>query len=1150
MRQLARKKFLRKKNPGDDQYLLKKFDEEITNLKRLSHQHLVSLIGSYTDQKSVAYLMEPIAECNLMTYLCQPPTFIIERLPSLRNYFGCLASAVAYLHRQRIRHRDLKPQNILIKNHEIYITDFGNALDWSKKGRDTTNDSNISFTEQYVAPEIAKRSSSPRSSASDVWSLGVVFLEMITVLRGKPVRELRRYLETHGTRHPSVWGNAPATHTWFELIRQVRTGPDSDNEPLMWIKDMTQGNPPNRPSSGAIAKQIRNTAARAKFIGNCCAIDDESEEYPSPPSSHQSDDDADLHFDDLPPELDFGERAYGSLVGNSQQSKIENWLIQEDSVPDVVFGLSDEFDENIIDVPYDIVMDDPTTTTMIQDAGPAEPVELNQGSWTDRFTILDVCDGYDIVQDDSDSEGEDRPELGGHGYQVMEDSSESEASTVRPMQPELDDTVDDNTNPNLPPFGYEMVSVEDIRAIETHFDSLAEEYIDIERQESPTLPRSTETSSEAQVQADTGSSPLQVECLAQECLISVQSLAEADVQISADSEFSRNRTLGQRIPVSAKLVSMEEVQDESIGSPPLITEKVPSRGRVHFIKGGGIPHDSEVPTASHREDVEEVELPSKAGEFITRSTMSKTLMLASRSASSSRSTVKPLNAANLAKLTDRNVEQSAKLVAPKPNIRLSKAKSARIFADKSYISPSVYMQEVWEAASSAPTSIMSERTIKFLDSFGSGLAWQDKTAHYLEKYVKDGNDFAVRELLKAGCNPGTKDKPRIRPLILAVKGGSQRHNKCVQLLLAAGANVNAREKSGKTALHYAIEHENFRGYTNLIRDLLEAGANPNNKDNSGDFPLLQILYGGYEPLKKYKRDALACLLRPEFATDVNVMPPGTLNMPLHLAVRRKDPWAVSMLLTRGADVNEPNGSGMTPLMLAANSWGFTVLTGQIEVLRFLLEAGVNVKEQNELGNTALHFAAATLCEGAVKLLLSKGADSNMEDKEARRPYYYATVPAAQIKQKARAHGAILQMLFKSSAYSTLSTIDDECPVVTAVVESRIRDARFLLDHGAQVNHCYDSLEKTPLLHVALRNCDSAMSRLFIDRGAYIDLEDQNGRDALAVCASMKQTEFATQITDYMNRFGKRKLTLNENKKESVDQTLPEHMGPEKNCTQK
>ena len=47
--------------------------------------------------------------------------------------------------------------------------------------------------------------------------------------------------------------------------------------------------------------------------------------------------------------------------------------------------------------------------TMIQDEEPAE----SQSNWTDRVVILDECDGYDIVQNDSDSEGEDRSGLGG-----------------------------------------------------------------------------------------------------------------------------------------------------------------------------------------------------------------------------------------------------------------------------------------------------------------------------------------------------------------------------------------------------------------------------------------------------------------------------------------------------------------------------------------------------------------------------------------------------------------------------------------------------------------------------------------------------------------------------------------------------------------
>ena len=187
----AQKIFMRKKNAEDDRKLITRFINKISNLKRLSHRHLVRLIGSYTEKRSVAYLMEAVADCNLMVFLQQPVGFLQTRLTSLRSYYCCLASAVAYLHRQRVRHRDLKPQNILIKGLDIFITDFGTAHDWSKRARDTTQNPETPFSENYMAPEVAKRS--PRNSASDMWSLGVVFLDMTTALRSATIKQMKGF---------------------------------------------------------------------------------------------------------------------------------------------------------------------------------------------------------------------------------------------------------------------------------------------------------------------------------------------------------------------------------------------------------------------------------------------------------------------------------------------------------------------------------------------------------------------------------------------------------------------------------------------------------------------------------------------------------------------------------------------------------------------------------------------------------------------------------------------------------------------------------------------------------------------------------------------------------------------------------------------
>lgn len=195
--------------------------------------------------------------------------------------------------------------------------------------------------------------------------------------------------------------------------------------------------------------------------------------------------------------------------------------------------------------------------------------------------------------------------------------------------------------------------------------------------------------------------------------------------------------------------------------------------------------------------------------------------------------------------------------------------------------------------------------------------------------------------------------------------------------------MNIRSNVGKTPLHIAIEHQNFRGYGNLIHILLEYGANPNVKDNNGDFPLLQILYGGYEPLEQHRREALALILnQTKYTTEVNIMPPGTLNMPLHLAVRRKDPWAVGMLLTKEAAVAERNGSGLTPMAMAASGWTANMTEGQVEIAKLLLANGADVNERvGSSPHTVLEVARDIDRTDLVNLLSAFSAGKTSEPAE-------------------------------------------------------------------------------------------------------------------------------------------------------------------------
>lgn len=195
-------------------------------------------------------------------------------------------------------------------------------------------------------------------------------------------------------------------------------------------------------------------------------------------------------------------------------------------------------------------------------------------------------------------------------------------------------------------------------------------------------------------------------------------------------------------------------------------------------------------------------------------------------------------------------------------------------------------------------------------------------------------------------------------------------------------------RTGKTVLSLAIEHQYFHGYRGLIWTLLNWGADPNIKDRNGDYPLLQILYGGYDPLEEHQRQALALILdKSRYPTDVNVEPPGTLNMPLHLAVRRKDPWAVGMLLEKGAIYGARNGAGQTPLALAISTWSREMTKDHKEVSRLLLARGADPNETFGASQSpALHSAIKNGHTDLVELLVRYSADPFKTDNGGQNAY--------------------------------------------------------------------------------------------------------------------------------------------------------------------
>jgi serine/threonine protein kinase len=135
-------------------------------------------------------IMSPVADggdldkflCLLKAYQWDPRQHqeqITAMESVLKRAFGCLASGLAFIHRSKIRHKDIKTQNILLYNGRILYTDFGLAYHSSMFENSSTGGP-TEMTRKYAAPEVLSGAS--RNSSSDVFSLGCVFIEMYSAL--------------------------------------------------------------------------------------------------------------------------------------------------------------------------------------------------------------------------------------------------------------------------------------------------------------------------------------------------------------------------------------------------------------------------------------------------------------------------------------------------------------------------------------------------------------------------------------------------------------------------------------------------------------------------------------------------------------------------------------------------------------------------------------------------------------------------------------------------------------------------------------------------------------------------------------------------------------------------------------------------------
>ena len=305
--------------------------------------------------------------------------------------------------------------------------------------------------------------------------------------------------------------------------------------------------------------------------------------------------------------------------------------------------------------------------------------------------------------------------------------------------------------------------------------------------------------------------------------------------------------------------------------------------------------------------------------------------------------------------------------------------------------------------------------------------------------MRSGDLKLVQELIRSGED--VKDRYthsrqfRSRKgslLNLAIKEG---YTDIALALLAAGADVHAKDEGGWTALHWACH----MGSNEAVRALIDRGSRVNERDGVGRTPLVLADERSHEVLSMcllragaiceglprrrvdglfhhayHERDLSAVHTLLKNGCSVSTLSRGEQEKLLHLACLGGDVFVVEAVLANGCNLNFVV-NGYTPVMVATEK-------GHEEVVKKLILAEANLKMQTANGDTALHLAATCNSIQCGILLAEGGASVKTKNNLSQTPLDLANATFKDVIKQALSFTSRKSLCIIGNAESGKSTL--------------------------------------------------------------------------------------------------------------------------------